>query len=236
MELILNIARLVRRWIKALSGLDYFILPRPQISIQAERFGSVYGGWYIVSKDINDKSIVYSFGVGEDASFDIELVNRFYLLVHAFDPTPKSIDWVKMQKLSSNFIMHEYGIADFDGKVRFFPPENPAHISHSILYRSSTKSKSLNVPVKKLSSIMNELGHTTIDILKMDIEGAEYQVIKDLIESNIKPVQILVEFHHRFPNVGIKRTKEAIKLLNNYGFLLYYISKNGEQFNFLKKL
>jgi len=39
----------------------------------------------------------------------------------------------------------------------------------------------------------------------MDIEGAEYEVIDDLIASGIRPKQILVEFHHRFKNVGVKK-------------------------------
>jgi len=67
---------------------------------------------------------------------------------------------------------------------------------------------------------MRELGHEYIDILKMDIEGAEYDVIKDIHHLNIRPQQILVEFHHRFPGVGIKRTKEAIEELYSMGYQL----------------
>ena len=39
-----------------------------------------------------------------------------------------------------------------------------------------------------------------IDILKMDIEGAEYDVIDDIINSPVPIAQVLIEFHHRFPN------------------------------------
>ena len=38
--------------------------------------------------------------------------------------------------------------------------------------------KYIDVNVKKLRSIMNELGHTRIDLLKMDIEGSECDVIE----------------------------------------------------------
>lgn len=79
-----------------------------------EHFGSQYGGWDVATDYINLDSIIYSFGIGTDASFDSEIINRYQVVVHTFDPTPKSIDWVKKQDFSDNFILHEYGLADFD--------------------------------------------------------------------------------------------------------------------------
>ncbi|GIS18490.1 MAG: hypothetical protein CM15mP120_04060 [Pseudomonadota bacterium] len=43
---------------------------------------------------------------------------------------------------------------------------------------------------------MRDLGHDHLDVLKMDIEGAEYAVLDDMLQSNILPDQLLVEFHH----------------------------------------
>jgi FkbM family methyltransferase len=200
-----------------------------------ERFGSDYGGWDIVTKKINVKSIVYSFGVGEDASFDTALIDKYNLIVHAFDPTPKSIEWVRSKGFSDHFVLHEYGIASFDGTASFNPPENRAHISHTLLERSATQDIAIIVPVKKLSTIMKELGHKRIDILKMDVEGAEYQVIDDLAHSSIRPHQILIEFHHRFPGVGIEKSKEAIAKIRNMGYLLFSISASNEEFCFIKR-
>jgi hypothetical protein len=42
--------------------------------------------------------------------------------------------------------------------------------------------------------------------MKMDIEGAEYEVLDGLLSSPIKPTQLLVEFHHRFPGIGLEKT------------------------------
>ena len=112
--------------------------------------GSDYGGWDIVDQEINKDSVVYSFGVGEDASFDLSIIDSYGLTVHAFDPTPKSIQWVKSNQFPDNFVMHEYGIADFDGVVSFNPPENPDHVSHTILDRETTSDCSIEVEVKKI--------------------------------------------------------------------------------------
>ena len=38
-----------------------------------------------------------------------------------------------------------------------------------------------SIEVKKLSTIMNELGHEWVDVLKMDIEGHEWGVLEGMI-------------------------------------------------------
>jgi hypothetical protein len=46
---------------------------------------------------------------------------------------------------------------------------------------------------------MARLGHTYLDILKIDVEGSENGVQDQLIERNYLPLtQLLVEYHHRF--------------------------------------
>ena len=89
--------------------------------------------------------------------------------------------------------------------------------------------------MKKLETIMKELGHNMIAILKMDIEGAEYQVIEDMAASTIRPVQVLVEFHHRFRSVGLKKTKDAVERLRKMGYGLFSVSSSGKEFCFMLK-
>lgn len=228
-----SIVRRLKNLVKAAVGKG--LLVKPEVICAKERFGSDYGGWDVVTTSIDSHSIVYSFGVGEDASFDTALIKKFNLTIHAFDPTPKSIEWVKRQRFSDRFVMHDYGIAAFDGVISFYPPENPDHVSHTLLDRPSTKAKAISVAVKKLSTIMNELGHDQIDVLKMDVEGAEYDVIKDIDKAGIRPQQILVEFHHRFPGVGIKRSKEAIERLRSMGYQLFSVSATNEELCFIQK-
>lgn len=60
---------------------------------------------------------------------------------------------------------------------------------------------------KTLPTIMKENGHTWIDVLKMDIEGNEFQVMDNLMdayEGKILPFsQIQVEFHLASPDMGM---------------------------------
>jgi FkbM family methyltransferase len=229
-----NIAR-IKRFIKFLLGRDLF--PSLDLTCSKIRLGSAYGGWDIVPLNNvdNRELVIYSFGVGEDATFDIALIEKYGLSVHAFDPTPKSLTWAKKQDFPATFIMHEYGLADFDGDAVFNPPENPDHVSHTILEKNCNKDCSITVSMKRLPTIMKELKHNEIEVLKMDIEGAEYAVIKDIVNSTIRPKQLLVEFHHRFPNVGACKTKEAIKDLRDIGYAIFSISSTGEEISFIYK-
>jgi len=217
---------------KVIKGIDAFI----NIDFECKHItlGNTNSAWTICPKFLNESSVVYSFGVGCDVSFDLEIINYFDLKIYAFDPTPKSIAWVKEQNLPKQFMLLEYGLANFDGKAKFHPPENPDYVSATILERETTENEAYKVDVKKLKTIMTELGHKELDLLKMDIEGAEYDVIDDIIAGGVKPEQILIEFHHRFKNVGVDKTIKAVNKLREYGYRVFHVSKTGEEISFLK--
>ena len=208
---------------------------RPVIQVERPRMflGTNYGGWTICPDSISQRSVVYSFGVGEDISFDLGIIERFGAHVFAFDPTPRSIKWMKQQHLPGQLHFYDFGIADHNGTIHFYPPENPDHVSHSVLYRATTANQVIEVPVKTLDAIVKELGHHRIDILKMDIEGGEYTVIPDIVSSSVEVGQILVEFHHRFQSVDPKDTEGAIQILNQQDYRLFHVSDTFEEFSFI---
>ncbi len=62
--------------------------------------------------------------------------------------------------------------------------------------------KNTSVPVNRLQTIMQSLGHTHIDILKMDIEGHEWPFFHDILmrdEPFVPFDQLSVEFHNASP-------------------------------------
>ncbi len=217
---------------KVLRGKDFYF--PIQIKKECLEFGNDGANWTFIPEYLDKNSIVYSFGVGEDISFDLELINKFDLQIHAFDPTPKSIKWVASQKTPANLILHQYGLSDKNGEVIFYPPKNPNHVSATLLDRPEIKENAYKVEVKNIVTILKELNHNNIDLLKIDIEGAEYNVIDNIIDSKININQLLIEFHHRFANVGMQQTKDAVIKLNKAGYLIFNISKTGEEYSFMK--
>lgn len=194
-------------------------------------------GFYIVPELLHDKSVVYSFGVGEDISFDEDLIENFHCEVFAYDPTPRSKDFIQKKKLSPLHFF-DVGISDFDGTMDFYFPENNEYVSCSAYNRwgyDEEKRRPIQVPVNKLSTLMEKNHHEQIDLLKMDIEGSEYAVLDDLIKENIPVTQICVEFHHRFEGIGLQKTQKAIKSINKNGFDIVAISDSREEYTFVRR-
>jgi len=81
---------------------------------------------------------------------------------------------------------------------------------------------------------MRKLGHESIDLMKMNIEGAEYEVLGNLLDSHIYPKQLIVEFHHRFPDIGLSKTKMIVESLKDSGYQLISISNSGRVLSFLR--
>jgi FkbM family methyltransferase len=199
-------------------------------------YGNAYGGFFICNKFLNEKSIIYSFGIGEDISFDENVINNHNCQVFGFDPTPKSINWIKSQKIPPGFFFYEFGINLESGYVDFYLPINPNHVSGSYVHQNNMNlSEKISVKMKSFKDIILKLGHTHIDVLKMDIEGAEYEVIEDILNSKVSIDQFLIEFHERFFENGKKQTEKIIGIFKQNGFEIFGISDSFDEVSFIKK-
>lgn len=212
-----------------------FAPPRVQVNREMQKIGSDYGGYFLDSSLIVPNAAVYSLGVGEDISFDLALIEQLGLTIHAFDPTPKVKKWLASQALPQQFHFHDVGIADFDGDAVFYLPPRPDYISHSLIRARQYSQDSIRVPMIRLGTAMRQLGHPRIDVLKMDIEGAEYGVIENIVQDRIPVGQILVEFHHRLSSMGTNKTKQALSLLENYGMRIGHVCPRMEVFTLVRE-
>jgi FkbM family methyltransferase len=151
----------------------------------------------IIPELLNANSVVCSFGVGNDISFDRAMIQRFGANVHGFDPSPDAIRFVASQiDLPSRYHFHPYGLGSIDGDADFFRPAQGAMYSLKAAAEQNDASR-VSLPVKRLATILDALDIGFIDVLKMDIEGAEYAQIDSIVENGESIGQLLIEFHHR---------------------------------------
>jgi FkbM family methyltransferase len=191
--------------------------------------GTEYGGYAVLPQLLTHSALVYSAGIGEDISFDLALIQRFGCVVHGFDPTPRSLAWLKTQDLPASYSVHPYGLARFDGVASFAPPKNPAHVSHSVL--DDSPGERVEFPVKCLGTVLRELGHQRLDVLKLDIEGSEYEVLDDLLDHGLLPPQLLVEFHHGAGGVTLDQTEQSLEKLCRAGYRVFDARATGREFS-----
>lgn len=199
-----------------------FLIPtKSENNFQIKHIGSFYGGYDIVVKD--KIAHVISCGLGEDATFDIESINKFNCKVIAVDPTPraknhyeqicskscvpKTLDYFEnsgKQKIDSydlkkinkdNFILIYKAITDKNNsKIKLYFPKNKNFVSSSVEIDKNYSKDFFVAETINIKTILQNHKIEHIDILKLDIEGGEFKVLNDIIKNKIYPDQLLVEF------------------------------------------
>ena|SRR5438046_713836 len=210
---------------------------RPTTRPALEFCGTDYGGWAIVRGSLSRGAVVVDIGLGEDLSFSESLIDKYGCTVFGFDPTPRSIDYVRRRN-PPNFSLFELGVSASGGDGVLHLPNDPAHVSGS-LYDSHHVGRD-KIPVKLIGigRIPEKIGTTRIELLKMDIEGAEFEVIDapGFADTVANTRQICVEFHHRWKRFGKDKTERAVHRLGELGFEIAWVSSSNEEVLFVRKL
>jgi FkbM family methyltransferase len=114
--------------------------------------------------------------------------------VHVFDPTPRAIAHVQRAAADDARLRFQpVGLWDRDERLRFYAPADPAHVSHSVVNLQKTAAY-FEAQCRSLRTLMDALGHRRIDLLKLDIEGAEHRVIASMLDERIYVGVLCVEF------------------------------------------
>jgi len=230
------------------------------MNLNLYNFGTKYGGWTLpYNIDLNDKSIIYCVGAGEDISFDLLLSSKYNSNIFIIDPTKRAInhfDEIKnfyktkkylftgniqtdykncIVKLKPNFNKIFYidkALWDEETKLRFYKQNNPNYVSQTLIEGVFSDLYTM-VETTTLEKIMKNNNHTHIDLLKLDIEGAEIKILTNMIEKKIFPRYLCIEF-----DLFIKRKdkkNESNRILKKLIDIGYIILQNNK-FNITLKL
>jgi FkbM family methyltransferase len=198
------------------------------------------GNYAAIASLLSPESIVYSFGVGGNIEFDIDLTAQSSCAVYLFDPTPRSIRFMEQYRENPLLQFRPWGVWTSDGLQRFFSSLTLAVNTCGNVFqdfRSGSIENALDVSTwfegecHTLPTIMNKLGHDRIDLLKMDIEGAALDVLEHLLDSEIRPKQLVVEFEAPRISSRVKpffwRLEKMIKRLRHDGYTLHNLCRGG---------
>lgn len=221
-----------KTWLRQLIGQEIRLRPALEIPTVSD------AGWCYDRSRLSDDSIVYSFGVGDNIEFDLALIERTGATVHAFDPTPVSHRTIKEVTLPLQFHFHPWAVAAEDGHLALYPRVRRngelSDTMYTIESSPDSENHALEVPAYTIEAIMRQLSHSHIDLLKIDVEGAEYQVLGGMLASTLRPQQILVEFHHRHAAFSQRDTRNAVAALEAAGYRIFHVSNNVREVSFLR--
>lgn len=167
------------------------------------------------------------------------LTNVFYVDVGAFHPTYDSVTralyergWrgVNIEPQPDCFQAFEderpedlnlnLAIGDRDGTIELILPDNPGRattLNPALTGADPSTSRVLVVPLRRLDTLFADLAITHVDVLKIDVEGAEPAVIRGLLGGPVRPRICVVE--GVAPSVGRVRGDEAVALLVENGYV-----------------
>lgn len=198
--------------------------------------GTHYGGWIVPSQLLNANSICYCVGCGSDISFNLTLIEKFGCDVFAFDPTPRVIEKVTTQTRDNpKYHFYPIGIWNEETVLRFYAPKNPRDVNYSIL-NLQKMDEYFEARVARLSQIMRANQHTRIDLLKLDIEGAEYKVLDSIVQDAPDNQIICVEYDECFNPINRhykNRMRDSMNGLERAGYVLVCAQGDGN-YTFVK--
>ena len=169
---------------------------------KARKLGITFVKPNFIYLDVFDSSsIIVDVGCADDADFSTHMIDKYGLQSFGVDPTLKHRNsLLAFEKRAQGRFKHlSLAVVSVDGSITF--NESLNNVSGSVrcdhINVIKDRCRSYEVEAVTLKSLLRKIGHTSVDFIKLDIEGAEYELLSRVTESDLSPFkQIFVEFHH----------------------------------------
>jgi FkbM family methyltransferase len=193
---------------------------------------------YAVLPRLSSAARVVDVGVGDHPDFADELARVFGARCLLVDPTRKHsnalTDWCRRHP---QFTYLQAALGGTPGRMRFFESRRDVSGSMFPTHRNIAAGDvdTYDVRVVTLEELVQQSGGR-IDVLKMDIEGAEFDVLERAAPEALSCIdQILVEFHDgTIPELSRRDRERAIRPLEAGGFKA--VEYNGRDVLFVRPL
>ncbi len=190
---------------------------------------------YIYFGNFNESSVIIDVGCGHEAEFSKFMVKKYQLTAFGVDPTRKHQPFLQLFAASSAGKFHHLAVAvaDKDGLITF--NESNKNESGSILLDHTNvrndEITTYEVETVSLRGLVHRTGTTAVDFLKLDLEGAEYDLLAKITDEDMLPFkQIFIEFHHHCTNHSMQETKMMVQQMRRKGFNVFTLDQHNYLF------
>ena len=174
-----------------------------------------YGGYVLPASLLGPDSVCYLAGTGEDISFDLGVIARFGCKVYSMDPVPRAAEHVAAATAHEpRVVFKPVALWSSDQTLTFHAPREPGYVSQSAVNLYDTAAD-FTAPARSTRSLMEELGHDHIDLLKLSVEGSEYEILDNVVTDQIDVRVLCVEYAQPAP---VRRAIESVRALERAGY------------------
>jgi FkbM family methyltransferase len=145
-------------------------------------------------------------------------------VVHAVEPFPATVrrlrETVERNGLQGRVAIHETALSSTSGGATMSAAVAASQMVHLVAGRADgTGNAGVPVRTTTLTELMNDIGADRIDLLKMDIEGSEYDVLGSTGTSTLARIgAITLEYHKPDASTPSAKQDLARHLVQNGGF------------------
>lgn len=205
--------------------------------------GFEWAAFFKLSKELKSRDLVLGFLKSGMTFFDIGANIGYFTLtasprvgngaVHAFEPTPVLAERIRLNtKLNGfhNITVCEAAVSHFDGEMQLHICQDDSEGNSLVLFESDWPSISVNTI--QLDSYIEKHPIESIDLIKIDCEGAELFVLQGasrLLARNDSPV-IMVEINPSTLKAADIKTIDIFNYLRLFHYQIFLIEelKSGE--------
>jgi hypothetical protein len=159
-------------------------------------------GYVLIEEPLKNSSYLLSFGVGGNIDFEKEITNNYNLKCDCYDAEPYYDIFPELLEIEDG------GYVDISEKIRY--------------HKSHITKNNINIYIPK------DIKY----VLKMDIEGGEWDVFDFITDDNIKRMSMLiVELHlnnELYRNRNFDRIIKSLSRLNNTHRCIHIHGNNNE--------
>jgi FkbM family methyltransferase len=155
---------------------------------------------YRYDYDLNSKSLVFDVG-GYEGNFSQKIIDKFSCKVFIFEPMKSYYNLIEKRfSTNDNVILYNFGLSKLTEDIKIFHSDDA-----SSMFKESESYEIINV--KNITDFIKESNISKIDLLKLNIEGSEYDVLEKLIEDDLIGIidNIQVQFHSFIDNCVYRR-------------------------------
>ena len=175
--------------------------------------GSRKIGDHTVICDFIDKgSVIFDCGANH-GEFSKAVSDIFSAVTYGFEPDPRLFDKLPKIKQTTFFNL---AVSASVGTIKLALGEN--HCS-SAFYRENENQEVVDVSATTISDMLLSLNIERINLLKLDIEGAELELLSKLDDNSLSRIdQITVEFHEFRRREDLPQIRKIISEMRSKGF------------------